>query len=51
MISFSEFQWANFFRKQIDIGPKPEDLNKAVEAALRLSHTVEAKDLPGYSPQ
>ncbi len=51
MISFSEFQWANFFRKQIDIGPKPEDFNKAVEAALRLSHTVEAKDLPGYSPQ
>ncbi len=49
-ISFSEFQWANFFRKRIDIGPNPKDFNKAVEAALRLSHTAEAKDLPGYTP-
>ncbi len=50
-ISFSEFQWANFFRKRIAIGPNPEDFNKAVEAALRLSHTAEAKGLPGFTPQ
>ena len=50
-ISFSEFQWANFFRKRIGIGPKPEDFNKAVNAALRISHAAEAKDLPGYTPQ
>jgi hypothetical protein len=49
--SFSEFQWANFFRKRIEIGPKAKDFEKAVQAALKISHTVEAKNLPGYTPK
>jgi hypothetical protein len=49
--SFSEFQWANFFRKRIEIGPKAKDFEKAVQAALKISHTAEAKNLPGYTPK
>jgi hypothetical protein len=49
-VSFSEFQWANFFRKRIEIGSKPKDFKRAVEAALQISHTAEAKGLPGYTP-
>jgi hypothetical protein len=49
-VSFSEFQWANFFRKRVVIGPKPRDFRRAVKAALQISHTAEAKTLPGYTP-
>jgi hypothetical protein len=48
--SFSEFQWANFFRKRIEIGPKLEDFKRAVDTALQISHTAAAKGLPGYTP-
>ena len=49
--SFAEFQWANFFRKRIGIGPKARDFEKAVKAALRICHGAEAKNLPGYTPK
>jgi hypothetical protein len=50
-VSFAEFQWANFFRRRITIGPKGGDFERAVQAALKISHTAEAKNLPGYTPK
>ena len=49
-VSFSEFEWANFFRKRIEIGPRPRDFEKAVKQALKTCHSAEAKNLPGYRP-
>ena len=49
--SFAEFQWANYFRKRIVIGPKEKGFEKAVKAALKISHSAEAKNLPGYTPK
>ena len=48
--SFAEFQWAAFFRSRIKIENRPGGFEKAVEEALRISHSPEAKDLPGYVP-
>ena len=48
--SFAEFRWANFFRTRVSIGNQPGDFERAVEAALKISHSPEAKDLPGYEP-
>jgi hypothetical protein len=48
--SFAEFKWANYFRSRIPIGSAPGDFDRAVEAALKISHLPEAKDLPGYDP-
>jgi len=48
--SFAEFQWAIFFRSRIKIENRPGGFEKAVEEALKISHTPEAKDLPGYVP-
>jgi hypothetical protein len=49
--SYSEFQWANFFRKRVPLGKGEEGFLQAIETARRLSHSAEAKDLPGYEPQ
>ena len=46
--SFDEFKWANFFRSRVPIGSQPNDFDRAVKAALKISHSPEAKDLPGY---
>jgi hypothetical protein len=46
--SFDEFKWANFFRSRVPIGSQPGDFDRAVEAALKISHSPEARDLPGY---
>jgi len=46
--SFDEFKWANFFRSRVPIGSQPGDFERAVKAALKISHSPEAKDLPGY---
>jgi hypothetical protein len=51
MAAFAEFQWANFFRKRIEIGRKEKDFEKAVKIGLKISHSTEAKNLPGYTPQ
>jgi hypothetical protein len=50
MASFAEFQWANFYRRRVTIGQGPGDFQRAVEAALKISHSPEAKELPGYTP-
>lgn len=46
--SFDEFKWANFFRSRVPIGSQPGDFDRAIKAALQISHSPEAKDLPGY---
>jgi len=51
MVSFAEFRWADYFRKRIGIGPKARDFEKAVQAALKISHSAEARNLPGYTPK
>lgn len=48
--SFAEFQWAQFYRKRIAIDKGPGGFEKAVEEAIKLSHSPDAKDLPGYTP-
>ena len=45
---FTEFKWADFFRKTVPVERTPEGFEKAVEAALKLAHTESAKHLPGY---
>jgi hypothetical protein len=46
--AFCEFQWADFFRPRITIGPTRADFNNAVAAALELAASPEAAMLPGY---
>ena len=48
--SFAEFQWANYFRSRVPIGPAPGDFDRAVEAALQDQPCARAKGLPGYEP-
>ncbi len=48
---FAEFQWANYFRTRVKIGPKRADFDKAVAEATALVHDPAAKDLPGYKLQ
>ena len=47
-MAFCEFQWADFFRPRIKIGPTRADFSTAVAAALRLAASPEAAGLPGY---
>ena len=48
--SFAEFKWADFFRSRVRLGSQPGDFDRAVEEALKISHSPKAKDLPGYEP-
>jgi hypothetical protein len=48
--SFAEFKWANFFRARIPVGDGEGGFQRAIEAALNISHSAEAKGLPGYMP-
>jgi hypothetical protein len=45
---FAEFQWADFFRPRVRIGPTRADFDEAVKRALSLAGTPEAAHLPGY---
>jgi hypothetical protein len=49
--SFAEFRWASYFRTRIPIGSAPGDFDRAIDAALKISHLPEAKNLPGYDPE
>jgi hypothetical protein len=49
-VSFSEFEWADFFRSRIAIGNTPDSFERAITAALQLCHSPEAKNLPGHIP-
>ena len=45
---FCEFQWADFFRPRVTIGPTRADFMSAVAAALKLAASPGAARLPGY---
>jgi len=47
--AFAEFQWADFFRPRVKIGPGRDGFEAAVRAALLLAHTPAARSLPGFS--
>jgi hypothetical protein len=46
--AFCEFQWADFFRPRVTIGPKRADFDQAVGIAMKLAASPEAATLPGY---
>jgi len=46
--AFAEFQWADFFRPRVKIGPARADFDAAVASALKLARSPEAAQLPGY---
>jgi len=45
---FAEFQWADFFRARLRTDPGGRDFDKAVDEAMALAHSPQAKGLPGY---
>jgi hypothetical protein len=47
--AFAEFQWADFFRSRIPVGPSRADFDRAVETALHLATSPEAARLPGFT--
>jgi hypothetical protein len=46
--AFGEFQWADFFRPRIMIGPTRASFEAAVATALKLAASPAAASLPGY---
>jgi hypothetical protein len=48
---FSEFRWAEFFRKNLKAHPVHDEFDAAVNEALQLAKTAACKDLPGYIPR
>jgi hypothetical protein len=46
--AFCEFQWADFFRPRVTIGPTRADFDNAVAVALKLATSPAAAKLPGY---
>lgn len=46
--AFAEFQWADFFRTRIAIGPSRADFARAVDQALQLAASPQAVSLPGF---
>jgi hypothetical protein len=46
--AFCEFQWADFFRPRIMIGPTRASFEAAVATALKLAASPAAASLPGY---
>jgi len=45
---FSEFKWADFFRKEVPIERSKDGFQKASESALKLAKSESAKHLPGF---
>lgn len=46
--AFCEFQWADFFRPRIAIGPTRADFDACVPVAVKLATSPAAAHLPGY---
>jgi hypothetical protein len=46
--AFAEFQWADFFRPRVVIGPTRAEFEACVERAVKLATSPEAAQLPGY---
>lgn len=49
--AFAEFTWADYFRHRIRIAEGREGFEAAVEKALLLAHSADAKALPGFTPR
>jgi hypothetical protein len=47
---FSEFRWAEFFRKSLKTHPVHDEFEHAVTEALLLARSPAASHLPGHSP-
>lgn len=47
---FSEFEWANYFRRRISISFLRANFDSAVNRAIDLADDEEASELPGYIP-
>jgi hypothetical protein len=50
-VPFAEFAWAQFFRERVKTYPTKADFEQAVLEAMKLVHSSEAKDLPGWKPK
>lgn len=48
-VPYTEFLWADFFRDRIDADHLKDHFNKAVERAVPLARSAEAKYLPGWA--
>jgi hypothetical protein len=48
-VEFAEFLWADFFRARVDLGTSDDDFEAAIRKAVRIAHTADAKELPGWS--
>lgn len=47
-VLYADFQWADFFRTRIQIAAGDDGFNRALADALRLCHSAEAAQLPGF---
>jgi hypothetical protein len=47
-VPFSEFKWANYFRKKVEIEKVYADFDSAVKKALKACGDAKAAALPGY---
>ena len=45
---FAEFRWADFFRARLQADPRHHDFEEAVDEAMALARSPQAKGLPGY---
>ena len=45
---FSEFLWADFFRRRIKRGRVEKNFNAAIERAMELAKSEDARHLPGW---
>jgi len=48
-VPFSEFLWADFFRRRISDRHLRHDFDKAIDEAMALANSREAKHLPGWA--
>jgi hypothetical protein len=50
MAPFAEFEWADYFRKNIPEKLIRKHFDKALDMAIELAHEAAAKKLPGFTP-
>lgn len=48
-VLYQEFYWANFYRSRIPSETLEQNYESAIESAIQLAKTQEAKDLPGFN--
>lgn len=50
-VPFAEFAWAQFFRERVATYPTRADFEKTVLEALKIAHSDDARNLPGWRPR